>query len=142
MRTLTNCDQSDILHRHQQSHVTIGRETLPEGASSRACLACAAARIRCSRKTPCSRCTKKGVNCIYPMAQKTSGGVLQSWQGVVHSPVNNVTSMGGTIEQYRDQGISEAGANRSLADPTSRFPLPGTVSDFQNNDLGHPPASA
>lgn len=61
----------DVLHRHNQSHdykrkASEGRG----GSSSRACKECALSRVRCSRGTPCDRCSQKRTQCEYPVRRK------------------------------------------------------------------------
>jgi len=67
---------SDILSRHQAAHHSDDiahavRRTI--GAGFRACLSCAAARVKCSGSDPCGRCSTRGIECNYPLRfQKTA----------------------------------------------------------------------
>lgn len=54
----------DALRRHEQIHNEPKRSVLGKGY--RACLACAAARRKCSGGTPCLGCQKRAVDCKYP----------------------------------------------------------------------------
>jgi hypothetical protein len=61
----------DVLHRHSQLHrykrnASEGRG----GSSSRACKECALSRVRCSRGSPCDRCSVKEIQCEYPVPRK------------------------------------------------------------------------
>ncbi|KAH0288367.1 hypothetical protein KCU62_g5181, partial [Aureobasidium sp. EXF-3399] len=71
----------DTLHRHQITHRTssIGSHAGPADAlSSRACKACATARVRCTRQTPCDRCNSRRLQCIYEESyQRAEPGVEQ-----------------------------------------------------------------
>lgn len=63
-RLLTD-ERSDILHRHELIHVTTSGDA---GSSrrKRACTECARARERCTKGAPCTRCSTKSLQCIYP----------------------------------------------------------------------------
>jgi hypothetical protein len=54
----------DALRRHEQVHNEPKRSVLGKGY--RACLACAAARRKCSGGVPCLGCQKRTVDCKYP----------------------------------------------------------------------------
>ncbi|RAH87435.1 hypothetical protein BO86DRAFT_3144 [Aspergillus japonicus CBS 114.51] len=52
--------------------------------SRAACLACRARKIRCDGRNPCSRCSYKGLNCVYRPSRR--GGIRRG--GATKSPVN------------------------------------------------------
>ncbi|KFY29507.1 hypothetical protein V493_02326 [Pseudogymnoascus sp. VKM F-4281 (FW-2241)] len=66
---------SDILLRHQQSHVDDAGKGSERLASFRACTACAARRNRCSGEKPCLTCVRKGLDCTFPARPRRSPGV-------------------------------------------------------------------
>ncbi|KAJ5586917.1 uncharacterized protein N7459_002682 [Penicillium hispanicum] len=39
---------------------------LPDSASSRSCVTCRRRKVRCNKRSPCSNCTKAGIDCIFP----------------------------------------------------------------------------
>ncbi|KXH47338.1 hypothetical protein CSIM01_05275 [Colletotrichum simmondsii] len=60
----------DVLTRHAASHDEVASESRRPVASSRACQACAVSRSRCSKESPCRRCTGKGLECKYPAGRR------------------------------------------------------------------------
>ncbi|KAK0371610.1 hypothetical protein CLIM01_11036 [Colletotrichum limetticola] len=60
----------DVLTRHATSHDEVASESRRPVASSRACQACAVSRSRCSKESPCRRCTGKGLECKYPAGRR------------------------------------------------------------------------
>ncbi|KAH7227671.1 hypothetical protein BKA60DRAFT_125159 [Fusarium oxysporum] len=70
----TKCNKSfarlDVLQRHEITHTHINPLTASEKVAIRACKECAAARNRCSRESPCTRCEDKRLDCIYPMPRR------------------------------------------------------------------------
>ncbi|KAL4814909.1 fungal-specific transcription factor domain-containing protein [Aspergillus spinulosporus] len=61
----------DVLHRHGQSHTYKRKASEGRGgSSSRACKECALSRVRCSRGSPCDRCSEKNTQCEYPLSRK------------------------------------------------------------------------
>ncbi|EXK33887.1 hypothetical protein FOMG_11094 [Fusarium oxysporum f. sp. melonis 26406] len=70
----TKCNKSfarlDVLQRHEITHTHINPLTASEKVAIRACKECAAARNRCSRDSPCTRCEDKRLDCIYPMPRR------------------------------------------------------------------------
>ncbi|KXH42098.1 hypothetical protein CNYM01_05757 [Colletotrichum nymphaeae SA-01] len=60
----------DVLTRHAASHDEVASESRRPAASSRACQACAVSRSRCSKESPCRRCTGKGLECKYPAGRR------------------------------------------------------------------------
>lgn len=60
----------DALRRHEQVHIEPKRSVL--GKEYRACLACAAARRKCSGGTPCLGCQKRTAECKYPKSGRGS----------------------------------------------------------------------
>ena len=60
--------RSDILHRHELNH-SVSKDRPANRLTTgtfRACTACAAARQRCSGGSPCARCSKRNIDCIFP----------------------------------------------------------------------------
>lgn len=60
----------DALRRHEQVHIEPKRSVLGKGY--RACLACAAARRKCSGGAPCLGCQKRTAECKYPESGRGS----------------------------------------------------------------------
>lgn len=60
---------SDALRRHEQIHNEPRRSALTKG--SRACIACATARRKCSGEIQCSGCQKRSLECTYPPPDRT-----------------------------------------------------------------------
>lgn len=58
--------REDALRRHESSHHVAGPTLLAKGA--RACLGCAAAKVRCEGIKPCVRCRSRSLDCSYPSA--------------------------------------------------------------------------
>lgn len=42
----------------------VGEE--PPSSSSRSCVTCRRRKVRCNKRSPCSNCTKAGIDCIFP----------------------------------------------------------------------------
>ncbi|KAH8901619.1 hypothetical protein GQ53DRAFT_851567 [Thozetella sp. PMI_491] len=61
--------RQDILNRHTAFHEVEAERSRASGAP-RACLECAASRVRCSRGAPCRRCSEKSLSCEYPRPNK------------------------------------------------------------------------
>jgi hypothetical protein len=59
LRKLTEALPAPSLHRHVQY---CGSRTR---SRPRSCLACNASKVKCNFEAPCSRCIKKGVECVY-----------------------------------------------------------------------------
>jgi Fungal Zn(2)-Cys(6) binuclear cluster domain len=55
---------SDSLQRHIARHGESFKPS-PSGRSKRACAACHASKTKCDGNETCSRCTKKGIECVY-----------------------------------------------------------------------------
>ncbi|PYI12598.1 hypothetical protein BO78DRAFT_465738 [Aspergillus sclerotiicarbonarius CBS 121057] len=53
--------------------------------SRAACLACRARKIRCDGRHPCSRCSHKGLSCVYRPSRR--GGLRRSAELATHRPV-------------------------------------------------------
>lgn len=60
--------RSDALHRHIQSHTE--KPVDSNRSSARACESCSAARVRCTRGSPCERCKQRQLGCVYPVSRK------------------------------------------------------------------------
>ena len=65
---------SDALRRHEQVHAEPKRSSL--GRGSRACLACASGRRKCSGGQPCSGCHSRSIECKYPESGRHGGETL------------------------------------------------------------------
>ncbi|KAE9379029.1 hypothetical protein N431DRAFT_396985 [Stipitochalara longipes BDJ] len=78
----------DALRRHEQVHSEPKRSVLGKGY--RACLACAAARRKCSGGIPCLGCQKRTVDCKYPESGRSRRATsAQVAGGDSTSPVND-----------------------------------------------------
>lgn len=42
------------------------RTTVEPTSSSRSCVTCRRRKVRCNKRSPCSNCTKAGINCVFP----------------------------------------------------------------------------
>ncbi|KAE9376284.1 hypothetical protein N431DRAFT_330374 [Stipitochalara longipes BDJ] len=64
----------DILKRHQAGHNLKRQRTAADGLArySRACFACADARVKCMRGRVCQRCRSRGLRCKYPLRREHS----------------------------------------------------------------------
>ena len=98
---------SDSLHRHITKHGDAFKPT-PSGRSKRACIACHASKIKCDGNVNCSRCVKKGVDCIYeqqdtaPQAKPSTTENLSQSQPYTDSPQPNptvITTMSPQIQE-------------------------------------------
>lgn len=68
---------SDVLAKHREVHDGGRRGSQSNSEvngnivrNSRACLACAKARERCTKEAQCSRCTRRAIPCVYPQAER------------------------------------------------------------------------
>ena len=80
----------DALRRHEQVHNEPKRSVLGKGY--RACLACAAARRKCSGGIPCLGCQKRSVDCKYPESVRSRRNT--STQGAGEDPISPVNDHG------------------------------------------------
>ena len=74
----------DALRRHEQVHNEPKRSVLGKGY--RACLACAAARRKCSGGIPCLGCQKRAIDCKYPAPARSRRAT--STQGAGEEPTS------------------------------------------------------
>lgn len=65
------CFYSDLLRRHLTRH---DMPTAPDPRRGRACDACHANKTKCDGGTRCTLCVKRGINCTYKHASKSSSG--------------------------------------------------------------------
>ena len=61
---ITNYIISDSLQRHIAKHGDAFKPS-PSGRSRRACIACHASKTKCDGNESCSKCVKRGLDCIY-----------------------------------------------------------------------------
>lgn len=68
---------SDILSKHRSAHdadpLEVPVQPLSNGSAlrkSRACYACAKAREKCTKGLPCTRCSRRCLDCVYPGSQQ------------------------------------------------------------------------
>ncbi|KAH6633700.1 hypothetical protein C7974DRAFT_471779 [Boeremia exigua] len=61
--------RSDILHRHEATHAAATQARSARAVSTRACTECARSKERCTKSSPCQRCSAKGLDCVYPHAR-------------------------------------------------------------------------
>jgi Fungal Zn(2)-Cys(6) binuclear cluster domain len=91
----------DALRRHEQVHNEPKRSVLGKGY--RACLACAAARRKCSGGIPCLGCQKRTVDCRYPESGRsrraTSTQLTVAGEDAA-SPINEHGTPSGSEHSY------------------------------------------
>ncbi|KAG5759791.1 hypothetical protein H9Q69_005772 [Fusarium xylarioides] len=63
--------RNDLLRRHLTRH---DMPTAPDPRRGRACDACHANKTKCDGGTKCTLCVKRGINCTYKHASKSSSG--------------------------------------------------------------------
>jgi hypothetical protein len=132
--TLSIADnRSDILHRHELIHTVVsGDSTSPR--RKRACIECARARERCTKGTPCSRCSSKSLECIYP---QESSEKRPAPLGEQFSLTKNEWKQGktqdhwGTSSQYSPTVTSPLTAGSGGQTETNLFDPPTVSNPFQ-----------
>lgn len=88
----------ELIHKDSTArHALSEGGRLRRGSVVRACRRCAASKQRCDGKSPCERCTSKGLTCSYPSAtqSKTRSVVAQRVSGDKCS-VSLSTGLGGS----------------------------------------------
>ncbi|PWY83155.1 hypothetical protein BO94DRAFT_625532 [Aspergillus sclerotioniger CBS 115572] len=88
--------------------------------SRAACLACRARKIRCDGRNPCSRCSHKGLNCVYRPSRR--GGLRRGAESAPYRPVAPQPSPPNPI-------LYPAVAQQSLPIPTQRLPIQGQLEE-------------
>ncbi|KAH7250936.1 hypothetical protein BKA59DRAFT_499871 [Fusarium tricinctum] len=70
--------RSDILSKHSAIHDHSTAVVKHDAGRRRACLECAKAREKCSRNSPCQRCSARSLNCTYPTTRDKGGPLIES----------------------------------------------------------------
>ncbi|RFN54062.1 transcription factor [Fusarium flagelliforme] len=108
--------RSDILHKHIaiHDHPAAPAADRRDTARRRACLECAKAREKCTRTTPCQRCSIKSLSCIYPDNADR--------QPMVSSRTDNVSLMqsGGSMGLTRSVPSNQQLSISPQEDPNTR----------------------
>lgn len=92
----------------------------------RSCLRCHERKIRCDKKSPCTRCVRQGVACQYPGPSRVKR----------QPPKKNMTDVAARLEQL-ERSITALVCERSNQAPTSQ-----TNSNPYENNHDTPPAGA
>jgi hypothetical protein len=74
---------SDLLRRHLTRH---DMPTAPDPRRGRACDTCHANKTKCDGGTKCTLCVKRGINCTYKHASKSSSGSKSPSEDITADP--------------------------------------------------------
>ncbi|KZL68404.1 c6 transcription factor [Colletotrichum incanum] len=102
----------DILKRHEMTH---GDESMTQlldvgDRVSQACKMCKAAKVKCSERKPCVRCTGKGMRCEYEGVQEDAGGIgeIHEEQQQQYSIMVEGVSTGENISSKVNRALNDA----------------------------------
>jgi hypothetical protein len=112
---------------------TVPTHTHAVEPSSRSCVTCRRRKVRCNKRSPCSNCTKAGIDCVFPppgRAPRKSKrppdaellSRLRRLEGVIDHLRNSghtegsSTSTRGSISGGHESGRSDTGTSRSDAE--------------------------
>ncbi|OJZ88121.1 hypothetical protein ASPFODRAFT_205282 [Aspergillus luchuensis CBS 106.47] len=97
--------------------------------SRAACLACRARKIRCDGRHPCSRCSHKGLSCVYRPSRR--GGFRHRAESSTHHII-------APHHSPHDPNVFPSVAQQSLPVPTQRPSISGeVVGDYDLSDIAH-----
>lgn len=69
--------RSDLLSRHKRN---CGDSSPKQRSRRKSCQACAESKIKCDQQQPCSKCSSRGRECVYPAAPSSSRKSKKSTQ--------------------------------------------------------------
>lgn len=108
---------SDILRRHEATHIARDINRDAHSSNTRACTECARGRERCTKNNPCGRCASRGLQCTFPPPKTNARN--QRWNAGRSSSVNSSV---GSAMQTVALNISNPGDGANI---TSLLPLNG-----------------
>ncbi|CAG8909464.1 unnamed protein product [Penicillium egyptiacum] len=87
----------------------------PPSSSSRSCVTCRRRKVRCNKKSPCSNCTKAGIDCVFPPPGRAP---RKSKRPPDAELLSRLRRLEGVIDHLRGSGNTE-GASTSTQAPSS-----------------------
>ena len=89
--------------------------TEPPSSSSRSCVTCRRRKVRCNKRSPCSNCTKAGIDCTFPPPGRAP---RKSKRPPDAELLSRLRRLEGVIDHLRGNGNIE-GASTSIQTPSS-----------------------
>ncbi|KAJ5503438.1 Transcription factor [Penicillium fimorum] len=89
--------------------------TEPPSSASRSCVTCRRRKVRCNKRSPCSNCTKAGIDCIFPPPGRAP---RKSKRPPDAELLSRLRRLEGVIDHLRGSGDTE-GTSTSTQAPSS-----------------------
>ncbi|KAJ5374022.1 Transcription factor [Penicillium concentricum] len=89
--------------------------TEPPSSASRSCVTCRRRKVRCNKRSPCSNCTKSGIDCVFPPPGRAP---RKSKRPPDAELLSRLRRLEGVIDHLRGSGNTEA-ASASTGAPSS-----------------------
>lgn len=64
--TFPSASELNLSPPSDNSPISNTRTTVEPTSSSRSCVTCRRRKVRCNKRSPCSNCTKGGIDCVFP----------------------------------------------------------------------------
>lgn len=100
----------------------------PPSSSSRSCVTCRRRKVRCNKRSPCSNCTKAGIDCIFPppgraprKSKRPPDAELLSRLRRLEGVIDHLRSGGNTegASTSAQAGSSTPGSSTGRSEPTA-----------------------
>ncbi|KAF4768314.1 hypothetical protein HAV15_002243 [Penicillium sp. str.  len=88
----------------------VGEE--PPSSSSRSCVTCRRRKVRCNKRSPCSNCTKAGIDCIFPPPGRAP---RKSKRPPDAELLSRLRRLEGVIDHLRSSGNAEGASTSAQA---------------------------
>lgn len=105
----------------------------PLSDSSRSCVTCRRRKVRCNKRTPCSNCTKAGVECIFPPPGRAP---RKSKRPPDAELLSRLRRLEGVIEHLSGKNGESGGGSTSSISPTQ--PTPATIPSISSGTASAP----
>ncbi|KGO44646.1 Transcription factor, fungi [Penicillium expansum] len=118
----------------------------PPSSTSRSCVTCRRRKVRCNKRSPCSNCTKAGIDCIFPPPGRAP---RKSKRPPDAELLSRLRRLEGVIDHLRGSGNTEGastsaqarsstpGSSTGRSEPTVPTSVPTSVSaEPQNQAVG------
>jgi hypothetical protein len=88
----------------------------PPSSTSRSCVTCRRRKVRCNKRSPCSNCTKAGINCIFPPPGRAP---RKSKRPADAELLSRLRRLEGVIDHLRGSGNTEGAPTSTKAPPST-----------------------
>ncbi|KAF9247554.1 transcriptional regulator family: Fungal Specific TF [Penicillium roqueforti] len=90
--------------------------TEPPSSTSRSCVTCRRRKVRCNKRSPCSNCTKAGIDCTFPPPGRAP---RKSKRPPDAELLSRLRRLEGVIDHLRGNGDTEGGSTSTQAPPST-----------------------